>query len=122
MCTVDTISLIECSLCRWIFQFSVRICWISSWQTSRAGMHVINNRQKTAIKNSFSILFCLTQPHKDTQVHTPSSVTRDCLFFSLRLCPFPALLCSLICQSVFKEKSLLYLTRLFNSFPVKILK
>lgn len=44
---VGIISLIECMVCRWVFQISVRICWNPAWQAGCAGMHVINNTQKT---------------------------------------------------------------------------
>lgn len=37
-------------VCRWLFQISVKICWNPAWQAACAGMHVINNTQKTGEK------------------------------------------------------------------------
>lgn len=65
MSTEGIISLIECVVCREVFQISGRICWNPAWQAGCAGMHVINNTQKTEVgKKTVFILFYYT--HRDT--------------------------------------------------------
>lgn len=70
MSTEGIISLIECVLCREVFQISGRICWNPAWQAGCAGMHVINNTQKTEVKKKLSLSYSVTH----TETHSLPAV------------------------------------------------
>lgn len=58
---VKCVGSIECMVCRWAFEFWLRVCWNPAWQAGCAGMHVINNTLKDRRKKC--LYYCITHTH-----------------------------------------------------------